>query len=73
MDNQLKLELIEKILQVSEDRVLYEVKAVLEQTEDESKISDEFLEELDRRRQSFFAGNSKTHNWEEVKKGLLEK
>ncbi|HSF53097.1 MAG TPA: addiction module protein [Algoriphagus sp.] len=73
MDNQLKLELIEKILQVNEDRVLYEVRAVLEQTENESKISDELLVELEKRRKSYLSGNSKTHSWEEVKKELLSK
>ena len=73
MDNKLKLDLIEKILQVNEDRVLYEVKSVLEQSEGGSMISDELLEELERRRKSYLSGDSKTFTWEEVKKELLSK
>ena len=73
MDYQLKLELIEKILQVNEDMVLYEIKSVLEHSENESLISDEQFEELERRRKSYLSGKSKTHNWDDVRKELLSK
>lgn len=73
MDYQLKLELIEKLLQVNEDRVLYEVKSVLEQSKNESLISDEQFEELERRRKSYLSGKSKTHNWDKVRNELLSK
>ena len=50
MENSLKLELIEKLLKVSEEQILLEVKSVLDQTFLDSKIPDEHYNVLLERR-----------------------
>lgn len=73
MENELKLELIEKLLKVTEEQILLEVKSILDQTSSESSIPKEFYNELIKRRERALAGESKLHSWEEIKSELLKK
>ncbi|MFC5192220.1 hypothetical protein ACFPIK_10605 [Algoriphagus aquatilis] len=73
MENELKLELIEKLLQVSEEQILLEIKSVLDQRPSASSISDELYSELMKRRENALTNNTKLFSWEEVKNELLKK
>jgi len=72
MDLQLaKLEVIEMLLQIDEESVLMKVKALLtgqvqpSLTEEEYKI-------IDRRRENFLNGKTKSLTWEQVKENALK-
>jgi len=73
MENELKLELIEKLLQVSEEQILLEIKSVLDQRPSASSISDELYSELIKRRENALTNKTKLFSWEEVKNELLKK
>ncbi|MBS4070400.1 MAG: hypothetical protein KGZ90_03680 [Algoriphagus sp.] len=73
MENELKLELIEKLLQVSEEQILLEIKSVLDQRPSASSISDELYSELMKRRENALTNKTKLFSWEEVKNELLKK
>lgn len=73
MENELKLELIEKLLQVSEEQILLEIKSVLDQSPSASSISDESYSELMKRRENALTNKTKLFSWEEVKNELLKK
>lgn len=73
MENELKLELIEKLLQVSEEQILLEIKSVLDQSPSASSISDELYSELMKRRENALTNKTKLFSWEEVKNELLKK
>ena len=73
MENELKLELIEKLLQVSEEQILLEIKSVLDQRPSASSISDELYSELMKRRENALTNITKLFSWEEVKNELLKK
>lgn len=73
MENELKLELIEKLLQVSEEQILLEIKSVLDQSPSSSSISDELYSELMKRRENALTNKTKLFSWEEVKNELLKK
>lgn len=73
MENELKLELIEKLLQVSEEQILLEIKSVQDQKSSESSISDEWYPELMKRRENALTNKPKLFSWEEVKNELLKK
>lgn len=73
MENSLKLELIEKLLKVSEEQILLEVKSVLDQTFLDSKIPDEHYNLLLERRERAIKGESKHYSWKEIKAELLNK
>ncbi len=59
MENELKLELIEKLLQVSEEQILLEIKSVQDQKSSESSISDEWYPELMKRRENALTNKPK--------------